>query len=675
MVNKSKSKTLILSMTIVMVFSVFVALPTPAYAEDANALIRSINTFDHGGTGSLTAVATKAKEVTVTGDVTNALNELNLDINSDVTVKWKAKYSGSLTTNLITLNGNGSFEILPGADLSNGGTETDSRVIFSQGESGKVIMNGGTISNTGGPIGIYASGQYATVTVNDGSIVCGDNAIFTNGNNSIVNINGGIVDGAGGGNFRKAISSDGSQSTVNITGGTVKSAQGTSLSSPMPDSTINIIGGTLITSSASYAVYIAGTLNISGNATIDAANTAITAAISAIVNIKGGTVKSNAAYWSNAISIANGELNMTGGTVSAKNGIAIYGTTSASAITISGGFVFAYGSSIIGNGQVIQMDSADAPAPIITSPAVVCAWNNINTTYTANTDEDLLSIPANQVKWGVDGILYGTDGFFPISGLTVNPLTATIDQFAYDSAGFTKTFNGKTQGINVMPKDNKAGKITAMYYNGSKTMPQNVGTYKVTFDAAEGHLYGAVNNMELGDFVIKPADISKVSAVIADNQWTGTQRRPTGFALKYNGLNFALNTNATIRSYGANKNIGKGTVQIAGKGNFAGTKTITFNIVPKKTSISKVTPSKKKMKVTWKKVSKTQKVSYYQVQYRVSGTKTWKTKTISATKTSLNITKLTKGKTYQVQVRSYTTVGGVKYYSPWSAVKTSKKIK
>lgn len=48
-----------------------------------------------------------------------------------------------------------------------------------------------------------------------------------------------------------------------------------------------------------------------------------------------------------------------------------------------------------------------------------------------------------------------------------------------------------------------------------------------------------------------------------------------------------------------------------------------------------------------------------------------KVKTITKNKTvSYTITKLTKGKTYYVKVRSYKTVNGKKYYSNYSSVKT-----
>ncbi|MDR2714505.1 MAG: Ig-like domain-containing protein, partial [Coriobacteriales bacterium] len=120
------------------------------------------------------------------------------------------------------------------------------------------------------------------------------------------------------------------------------------------------------------------------------------------------------------------------------------------------------------------------------------------------------------------------------------------------------------------------------------------------------------------------------------------------------------------------------TVDVAAGSQFNSAKNLnlgTFKIVPKKNSIKSITAGSKQMKVTWAKVSKAQKVTKYQVRYRIAGTNKWKTKTFAASKGSATIKKLKTNSKYQVQVRSYKTVGSVKYYSAWSKTKTSKKIK
>jgi len=93
---------------------------------------------------------------------------------------------------------------------------------------------------------------------------------------------------------------------------------------------------------------------------------------------------------------------------------------------------------------------------------------------------------------------------------------------------------------------------------------------------------------------------------------------------------------------------------------------------PPANSISKVTVGKKNATVAWKKING---VTKYQVRYKVKGAKKWITKNVSMSKSKLLLKGLKKGKVYQFQVRSYKTDNKKKYYSPWSKVINSKKVK
>lgn len=119
-------------------------------------------------------------------------------------------------------------------------------------------------------------------------------------------------------------------------------------------------------------------------------------------------------------------------------------------------------------------------------------------------------------------------------------------------------------------------------------------------------------------------------------------------------------------AYANNVNVGQATVRLTGKGNFKGTETLTFKIVPGKVAISKPKAAKKKFTAKWKALPGGVK---YQVQYR-KGEGKWKTKT--ASKTKLKIKKLKSRKKYQVRVRAFKKVGGETYYGAWSATKTVK---
>jgi hypothetical protein len=164
-----------------------------------------------------------------------------------------------------------------------------------------------------------------------------------------------------------------------------------------------------------------------------------------------------------------------------------------------------------------------------------------------------------------------------------------------------------------------------------------------------------------------------MAASVTDAQWTGKQVKPAP-KVTFGGVPLVNGTDYTL-TYGANKAIGKGTVNVIGKGNFAGARSVAFKVVPKKNKVSKATVGKKQVAVSWSKVSKSQKITKYEVRYRAKGTSKWTTKAFAAKTAKTTVKKLRKGKVYQFQVRSFKTVSGVKYYSAWSATKASKKVK
>ncbi len=291
------------------------------------------------------------------------------------------------------------------------------------------------------------------------------------------------------------------------------------------------------------------------------------------------------------------------------------------------------------------------------------SWNQA----ALSTDEHKVYIVATAVDEFTSG---NVSSLMTISIPAYTEYQPTKEQYAY--ALTSKMFNGSAQGINITPQTG-AGKVTAIYYNDSTIEPKNAGAYAVTMDVAAGAKYSAQKGLYLGTFTINKADLSKVKVTVADATWSGKQLKPTRF--EYSGVSFAISANATVKSYGKNKDIGKGAVSLKGKGNFTGTKTITFKIVPKKNSVTKITSGTKQMKVTWVKTTADQKVTKYQLRYRVKGVNAWTTKTYAAVNSSATIKNLYNGKQYEVQVRSYKVVSGVKYYSGWSEAKTSSELK
>ena len=127
-------------------------------------------------------------------------------------------------------------------------------------------------------------------------------------------------------------------------------------------------------------------------------------------------------------------------------------------------------------------------------------------------------------------------------------------------------------------------------------------------------------------------------------------------------------------SYSNNKKVGKATVKITGKGKYGGVITKTFKINPAKQEIQKLTAKSKAFFVDWAQKGS---ATGYEIQYATNSKFTGAKKvTITNNKTDkTTVSKLSANKKYYVRVRSYTTVGGTKYYGTWSAVKnvTTKK--
>jgi hypothetical protein len=262
------------------------------------------------------------------------------------------------------------------------------------------------------------------------------------------------------------------------------------------------------------------------------------------------------------------------------------------------------------------------------------------------------------------------------TSVTLN--TAAGYEYAYSAtnsaAGATWQTSGSFTGLTPSTTYYFFARLaeTANYHASPASAPLSVTTDKVVDDGKDKTV--PEDNTITGDKTA-PVLVSISGAVakeIKDKAYTGKSIGPAP-ALSINNVALKKGTDYTV-SYKNNTKIGKATVTITGKGKYTGTKSITFKIIPQKASVSKLVAGKNQLKVTWKKVSAAQKITKYEVRYKIKGTKKWQTKTASAKSTGLTITKLQKGKAYQIQIRSYKTVSKAKYYSAWSQVKTSGKV-
>lgn len=161
----------------------------------------------------------------------------------------------------------------------------------------------------------------------------------------------------------------------------------------------------------------------------------------------------------------------------------------------------------------------------------------------------------------------------------------------------------------------------------------------------------------------------KISLSSTKYVYNGNAKKPSVTVKDYKGATISSN-NYTVSYDKGRKNVGRYKVTIKYRNNYSGSKSLYFTIVPKASSISKLTAVKKGFTVKWKKL--TTQTTGYQLQYSTSSKfKNASTKTIKNNKTtSKKITKLKAGKKYYVRIRTYKTVGGKKYYSSWGKTKT-----
>ena len=236
-----------------------------------------------------------------------------------------------------------------------------------------------------------------------------------------------------------------------------------------------------------------------------------------------------------------------------------------------------------------------------------------------------------------------------------------------------KTYNKAAQTQKIVVKDgSKTLKVNTDYVVTYKNNV-NAGTASVTI-TGKGNYTGSVTK----SFTIKKA----ANKITANNIVRTYSSKAQSFALgvkiasgtpKYTASSKSVTVTAAGRATVKAKSIGKLTITITAPENknySKTTKKITITVNPTKTAIAGVSsPAAGRMKVAWKKNAVG---TGYQIQYATSA-KFAGAKSVLVTKNTIinkTFTGLAKGKKYYVRLRTYKTVGGVKYYSGWSAVKT-----
>ena len=286
--------------------------------------------------------------------------------------------------------------------------------------------------------------------------------------------------------------------------------------------------------------------------------------------------------------------------------------------------------------------------------------------------------------------LHLSDGTtYDVKNYTMKPVAGEKMGDVFWCQYFLYTADGRIFSVNYQYNVNKPTSMS-VWLDGfddnpiKVTVAHNTHTYKQMVTKAttakDGQTYkkctvcGAVT----GKTVIPKASNIKLNKTAYT--YNGKVQKPSVTVKDSKGKALKNGTDYTVSYPKGMKNVGKYTVKVTLKGNYSGSTSMTYNINPKGTSVSKVKAAKKGFKVTWKKQAT--QTTGYQVQYSTNKNfkKGNKTVTVSKNKTtSKSVSKLSAKKKYYVRVRTYKTVKvngkSVKLYSGWSKAKsvTTKK--
>ena len=203
----------------------------------------------------------------------------------------------------------------------------------------------------------------------------------------------------------------------------------------------------------------------------------------------------------------------------------------------------------------------------------------------------------------------------------------------------------------------------------------NAGTATVTV-TGKGNYKGTLSaTFKIAAKKITPAVTLSANAFT----FNGKVRKPT--VTVKDGTKTLTTADYTVTYASGRKNVGVYKVTVKLKGNYSGTKTVTFKINPKGTTVKTLTAASKAITVKWTKQATkmaSSVITGYQIQLATNSTFTANKKLVTVAgfkKVSRKVTGLMGAKKYYVRIRTYKTISGTKYYSPWSKAKTVKTLK
>ena len=179
------------------------------------------------------------------------------------------------------------------------------------------------------------------------------------------------------------------------------------------------------------------------------------------------------------------------------------------------------------------------------------------------------------------------------------------------------------------------------------------------------------NDSQLVQTIAKP-DVY----TITKNTYNGKVLKPSVTITDRNGKKLSPSSYEIIYKK-TGKNVGTYQAQINFRGDYTGSKMISYQILPKNCSLRSVKAKKKSFTVRWKKLTTkmpAKRISGYQIQYseKPNFSKSKIKKISGYKKTNVTIKKLKSKKKYYVRIRTILKSGGKTYYSNWSGSKGVK---
>lgn len=179
--------------------------------------------------------------------------------------------------------------------------------------------------------------------------------------------------------------------------------------------------------------------------------------------------------------------------------------------------------------------------------------------------------------------------------------------------------------------------------------------------------------------IVLQSSIAKVANIklnATNFVFDGKIKTPVVTVKDSNGKILKKNIHYSVTYAKGRKNVGRYAVVVKLKGNYSGTKILAFNIIPKRTSIYKLTAGKTQFTAKWYK--QTIQTTGYELQYSIyPDMLRANTVVVRNNKLSyLTVKKLKTGKKYYVRIRTYKIVKingkNVKLCSYWSNIKSVK---